>query len=1014
MKKITLLLVSLVSVFGIAQPYDWTEISQTTISIKEFEPFDFDSDGDLDLVAGPYWLENDGNGNILQKHVLSEDYLGMGSIRGLYLGDVSGDASFDMVLFDRYKIRVVNQPSSDEIEPLPFVYSGFIEVLDMQVIDFDLDGDQDIVFLNVEQLAWIENLGSSNFSSPNTILWATDLRTIETIDYDGDNDLDIICGTEYNSIADILYLENSGNNVYNSIDTLALGDNRIGDLELYDLDGDNDLDIVSCDELNGEIRYYENSGNLDFLEFTISNNVYKSYEVLIEDVNNDGTMDILACGYGTESVFWYENSGSATFTQHFLEFPKKSTSVYPDLHFDDFNGDGEKDILHSIEWQGGKISWSNNLTNGDFGDFNNLSGHTYNLDECYPVDLDNDGDLDVVTITRTHLFWYENLGETFSAIKEIYEFSSYTEYGWKSLCIYDFDDDGDQDMIASKSNSIFVENLGNGNFDVQNSNLTGHNMELGYVNDDTLMDVLYSYSVGDEWGWFENLGSNSFVKHVVSDDVHNGPADIFSADMDNDGDNDVVFSSTFDLEIGWYENDGAELFSNYQLIAENFNIKSFCLDDLDGDDKMDVIAVSHNKTVWYQNLGNDSLSTAIVIDSTTSVYSRIYADDIDNDGDLDVITGAVSGLDYLVQVDTNNNFVSYDMSSGLSDAKDGRVRSIITADIDQDNDLDIVSCGLSEYNVFYYGNQLNNSFSYTTSSCFSFLAPSGDSTYYLSTTVYDTIPNSNGGDSTLIIDLTILGATDTTYLTEAICIGDTFYIGSSNYFTSGNYIDTFANQCGSDSLIYTELTVMALDSTGTTVTLCEGDTIYFGSAYYFSPGIYFDTLENIFGCDSISSLNLQFENINTTITQIGSDLTAVQQNGATYQWYQCDGDLTLLSGETDPTLATPGNGEFAVEITINGCSELSECIPIIEIGLDENYFSQLDISPNPTTGLVNIHLGNLKNTDLKVYSLMGRKIVEVSNIMDENYELKLHEPAGIYILEIHHSGRIQHYKLIKN
>ena len=82
-----------------------------------------------------------------------------------------------------------------------------------------------------------------------------------------------------------------------------------------------------------------------------------------------------------------------------------------------------------------------------------------------------------------------------------------------------------------------------------------------------------------------------------------GPRDVFSTDLDGDGDMDVLF--TGDHKIAWYENDGSGNFSDPLTISSQADgAESVYPTDLDGDGDMDVLSASvgDDKIAWYENL----------------------------------------------------------------------------------------------------------------------------------------------------------------------------------------------------------------------------------------------------------------------------------------------------------------------------------------------------------------------------------------------------------------------------
>ena len=94
-------------------------------------------------------------------------------------------------------------------------------------------------------------------------------------------------------------------------------------------------------------------------------------------------------------------------------------------------------------------------------------------------------------------------------------------------------------------------------------------------------------------------------------------------------------------------------------------------------------------------------------------------------------------------------------------------------------------------------------------------------------------------------------------LTESICDGQTYSVGSSTYGTTGVYQDMFTSTDGCDSIVNLDLTVFDIPVTNLTEVLCDGETYSVGSSTYSSTGVFQDVLTSVVtGCDSIVNLDL--------------------------------------------------------------------------------------------------------------------------------------------------------------
>tara|TARA_B110000858_G_scaffold194023_1_gene247658 strand:- start:1645 stop:5328 length:3684 start_codon:yes stop_codon:yes gene_type:complete len=127
---------------------------------------------------------------------------------------------------------------------------------------------------------------------------------------------------------------------------------------------------------------------------------------------------------------------------------------------------------------------------------------------------------------------------------------------------------------------------------------------------------------------------------------------------------------------------------------------------------------------------------------------------------------------------------------------------------------------------------------------------------YDSTGVYsDTLVNFLGCDSVITTYLDVLSISASFLnITDTICDGTNVFVGNSIYSQSGIYYDTLTNSVGCDSIIITNLTVQT--PIFQDITICDGDSINVGNSTYSQAGSYVDSLISSIGCDSIIYTNL--------------------------------------------------------------------------------------------------------------------------------------------------------------
>ena len=187
-------------------------------------------------------------------------------------------------------------------------------------------------------------------------------------------------------------------------------------------------------------------------------------------------------------------------------------------------------------------------------------------------------------------------------------------------------------------------------------------------------------------------------------------------------------------------------------------------------------------------------------------------------------------------------------------------------------------------------------------SCGDYLSPAGH-TYTTSGTYTDTIPNMEGCDSIITINLSVYTASTSTF-SQVAC--DQYTAPSGAIFTSsGSYMDTIANSHGCDSVMTINLTVNHSSSSTINPLACSGSYTAPSGAVFSSTGTYMDTIANFTGCDSVITINLTIGTPSTgsiTATTCNSSYTApsgaVFSSTGTYtdtiaNYIGCDSVITL-------------------------------------------------------------------------------------------------------------------------
>jgi len=219
---------------------------------------------------------------------------------------------------------------------------------------------------------------------------------------------------------------------------------------------------------------------------------------------------------------------------------------------------------------------------------------------------------------------------------------------------------------------------------------------------------------------------------------------------------------------------------------------------------------------------------------------------------------------------------------------------------------------------------------------------------------------------------------------------------------------------GTDSTIAKALEIYTLHTEATiSETACDSYQAPDGQVYQTS-GTITAIIPNAAGCDSIITINLVINTVDTSVAQNGHTLTA-KVDGATYQWLDCNHSNSIISGETGQSFTASENGSYAVEITQNSCTDTSACFAITTIGIPESATdNEIAVYPNPTDGKVRVNLGEMQDEfTLSIHDTNGRLISQANYKQTKELEINLDVQPGIYILTIDSESTKTHIRLVK-
>ncbi|MGB1317407.1 MAG: LamG-like jellyroll fold domain-containing protein, partial [Flavobacteriales bacterium] len=158
--------------------------------------------------------------------------------------------------------------------------------------------------------------------------------------------------------------------------------------------------------------------------------------------------------------------------------------------------------------------------------------------------------------------------------------------------------------------------------------------------------------------------------------------------------------------------------------------------------------------------------------------------------------------------------------------------------------------------------------------------------------------------------------------------------------------------------------------------------------------------------------------IDVSVTDASPTFTA-NTTGLAYQWLDCDNGYAIISGETDQTFTAMGSGNYAVEVTQDGCADTSACYNATIIGLEgKGLEKSISVYPNPTSNDINVEIESFSSetVTIEVYDQLGRTIQTGSIAKDVSRKTTLSLDgygAGSYFVKCYTHTSTKYFKVVK-
>ena len=324
-----------------------------------------------------------------------------------------------------------------------------------------------------------------------------------------------------------------------------------------DLDGDQDVDVLSASYWDSKIALYENLGGR-FRTNVISSTADGATSVITADIDGDNDLDVLSTSIGDDTVRWFENDGYASFETHLIT---TSADGAASVATGDLDGDSQIDVVSASDHDD-TIAWYSN-------DHKNFTKHIISTTArgawaVAVADLDGDQDLDVISVSLQDdtVAWYENhigsdlLRKQIAFQKRIITTTATIPRG---LAVGDLDNDGDLDIATAEqlenqvawyeSDGAIVPSFKK--HIITQTTDAAWSVHIADVDGDHSNDVISASYWDDKISWFHNDGHGVFTSNIISTTA-NGATSVFAADIDSDLDLDILSASSLDNTIAWY------------------------------------------------------------------------------------------------------------------------------------------------------------------------------------------------------------------------------------------------------------------------------------------------------------------------------------------------------------------------------------------------------------------------------------------------------------------------------
>jgi hypothetical protein len=283
--------------------------------------------------------------------------------------------------------------------------------MEARALDVDSDGDLDLVVAReASPNVLLLNDGSGRFTDasaqriPQAVRDGEDIAAAD-FDRDGDVDLVIVSEDQFGSAAapKHAYYLNAGGGTFTDASARIPGRAVSNAVAAADIDGDGDVDLVLGNNGPESVLVNDGAGGFADESFRVPAVADVTQDVLLADVDRDGDPDLVVANEEAGPNRLLMNDGRGVFALAPDAIPLRvQPEATRNADLGDVDGDGDLDLMFANVVVAGSSPQSRLLLNDGAGRFadataDRLPVMTAASMDAEFVDLDRDGDLDIVT-----------------------------------------------------------------------------------------------------------------------------------------------------------------------------------------------------------------------------------------------------------------------------------------------------------------------------------------------------------------------------------------------------------------------------------------------------------------------------------------------------------------------------------------------------------------------------------------------------------------------------------------